>query len=101
MNRVHLRKSLKEDSPRLIRGESIQRFFTYSTFSPIKYVKPINRVILRILLFGVLLGRKRKLRISDNLLMNKGYNLRLGSLWADAFRGHGLSFCSVSVKSLQ
>ena len=23
--------------------------------------------------------------------MNKSYNLRLGSLWADAFRGHGLS----------
>src|SRR5690625_4412569 len=22
--------------------------------------------------------------------MNKRYNLRLGSLWADAFRGHGL-----------
>src|SRR5690625_1208156 len=32
-----------------------------------------------------------KLRTSDNLLMNKRYNLRLGSLWADAFRGHGLS----------
>src|SRR5699024_6049566 len=29
------------------------------------------------------LGRRRKLRTSDNLLMNKRYNLRLGSLWVD------------------
>jgi len=27
MSSVHVRKSLKEDSPGLIRGESIQRFF--------------------------------------------------------------------------
>src|SRR5699024_5153027 len=38
------------------------------------------------------LGRRRKLRISDNLLMNKSYNLRLGSLWADAFRGQRFSY---------